>query len=73
MSLIKDKKHIDKVCRLGQMGKCCSYFGCGTEGFECFKEVKGLKAHIDKRRAAGTMNAKGDNCVGYLKYLAQNN
>lgn len=53
-----------EICRLGHLDKCCSYLASDVNGFCCLKTTT-AKALIDRRRAEGTMNAKGDNCLGY--------
>jgi hypothetical protein len=52
------------LCRLGTGSPCCRYLAAGAEGFGCLKLDPKLKAKIDARVAAGTFNAKGDNCPG---------
>lgn len=73
MSLVKkdnevDMTHIKSVCKIGQREKCCRYLIMGQDGFECAKETS-LKTTIDLR--VNTMNAQGDNCVGYDEYKKQ--
>ncbi len=29
------KDEAEKVCKLGQMEKCCAFLVCGANGFEC--------------------------------------
>lgn len=65
MSIISDMEYIKRVCKAGSCSNCCAYLAVSTEGFCCAKEVAALKNVIDSRVAAGTMNAKGDNCQGY--------
>lgn len=60
---MKVSKHVSGVCKIGQMAACCRYLVCGAGGFECVKHTE-LRELLDSRVAAGTMNARGDNCDG---------
>lgn len=71
MSIIKDNEYVKNICKPGTH-QCCSYLGVSGLGMECFKESS-LKKVIDERRAAGTMNAKEDNCKGYETELNNKN
>jgi hypothetical protein len=52
------------LCRVGTGSPCCRYLAGDAQGFKCLKLDPGAKTHIDARVAAGTFNAKGDNCPG---------
>ena len=58
-----EKEHITAVCKPGS-SECCRYL-VATTAFACAKLEPSLKAEMDRRVAAGTMNAKGDNCPGW--------
>jgi len=47
-----------KDCGIGQGEACCAYLTCGPKGFECGRDSPSIKAVIDSRLGAGTMNAK---------------
>lgn len=64
---IKDKEHVKEICKLGKGEECCAYFVMGP-GFMCAKGTT-LAYTIELRLAAGTMNAKGDNCQGITEFL----
>lgn len=53
------------VCKLGRMEKCCRYLAVGAKGFTCLKGNTILKAELDERVRENTINARGDNCVGW--------
>lgn len=57
-------KKVKEICKLGLLDKCCSYLASDVNGFCCLKTTT-AKSFIDRRRAKGTINAKGDNCFGY--------
>jgi hypothetical protein len=61
-----DKDYAKETCKIGQGEECCAFLVMGTGGFEC---AKGTSLHnaINLRLAEGTMNAKGDNCEGYVE------
>lgn len=58
---------IGLLCKPGQGVTTCSFLLAGRDGFMCSKGT-GFQAEIDKRRAAGTMGAKGNNCSGPPHY-----
>ena len=55
--------HADLVCHLGTGEQTCSFLTLGANGFECAKGTE-VEQVILKRRAEGTMKAKGDCCSG---------
>src|SRR5262245_18136903 len=55
--------HTRTVCRIGQGADCCRYLTMSPGGWSCQK-LTGLKAELDRRVAAGTMVARGNNCPG---------
>jgi hypothetical protein len=57
-----DPDHLINVCEVA-MEACCRYLVVGPGGFACAKHTD-LRAIIDKRVAAGTFRAQGDNCPG---------
>ena len=57
------QQHVDKVCKVGKGHDCCRYITMGPEGWNCEKHSS-LKALLDGRVAALSMNARGDNCSG---------
>lgn len=59
---ISDETSIN-ICKIGQGDECCRYLACGADGFECLKNTS-LRRLLDERVEFGTMNAKGDNCLG---------
>lgn len=66
-SAIIPDDHLKAVCRIGQGADCCRYivrelFDAGP--YECAKHDQTLKEQIDRRHAAGSMIARGDNCEG---------
>ncbi|MGI9568758.1 MAG: hypothetical protein ACR2PH_03240 [Desulfobulbia bacterium] len=63
LNVIKDE-YVENVCKRGE-ADCCSYLGFAAEGWTCLKLQPGLKATIDRKRAAKAMRAMGDNCLGY--------
>lgn len=67
MNKIEDKEHVKGVCKVGRGDECCAYLVIG-HGFECAKGTS-LAYTIERRLALGTMNAKGDNCMGMPKLL----
>lgn len=67
MSNIIPEDHLETVCRIGQRAACCRYIvrELATTGpYECAKHVQVLREQIDRRHAAGSMVARGDNCEG---------
>ena len=56
--------YVKDTCKLGQGGACCAYLMGGPNGLECAKGTH-IERVIATRLAAGTMNAKGDNCDGW--------
>lgn len=54
---------VNELCRPHTF-ECCSYLAADEKGWCCLKTTT-AKSIIDKRRALGTMKAKGDNCPGY--------
>ncbi len=58
-----DKKHIEKICKLGGDEAVCSFLSYTPDGFTCLKKTE-LEEFISQKRAAGEMRAKGDNCSG---------
>lgn len=42
----------------------CSFLLMGADGWHCAKEEAGLRAEIERRRAAKAIRAMGDNCSG---------
>lgn len=56
-------EHAKDVCKVGQGADCCRYIGMGPKGWSCLKHSN-MKPFLDGRVAAGTMNARGDNCEG---------
>lgn len=63
MNKIESETHVNEVCGMGKGEECCAYLAMGTVGLECAKGTE-LAYHIELRLAMGTMNAKGDNCLG---------
>ncbi len=63
MSHILEKNHVKSICKIGQGSTTCSFLVLSGMGFECIKGTI-YQANIAERRAAGTMNAKSDNCSG---------
>ena len=63
MNKIENTTHVKEVCGMGKGEECCAYLICGASGFECAKGTE-LAYQIELRLAMGTMNAKGDNCLG---------
>lgn len=66
-SAIIPDDHLKAVCRIGQRADCCRYivrelFSAGP--YECAKHDQTLKEQIDRRHAAVSMIARGDNCEG---------
>lgn len=51
------------VCAIGQGAACCRYLTLGGDGWSCAKHGE-LRYTLDRRAAAGTMNARSDNCTG---------
>lgn len=51
------------LCKMGQGAECCAFLCFGAGGFCCAKR-SGIEGIIRQRLAAGTINAKGDNCSG---------
>ena len=61
-----NKDYAKETCKIGHGEECCAFLVMGPKGFEC---AKGTSMHdiINVRLAEGTMNAKGDNCGGYVE------
>jgi hypothetical protein len=57
------REFTNSVCKLGSGPACCRFLALEPRGFCCLK-LTALRPIIDKRVAAGTFNAKGDNCEG---------
>ncbi len=57
------EERANKVCKIGQREKTCSYLAFSSGGYTCEKG-SAFEARIRDRRAAGSMYAKGDNCSG---------
>lgn len=55
---------LNELCRPGRGADTCRYLGGGAMGFECLKHQDGFRQEIDRRSAAGSMNANGNNCDG---------
>ena len=60
-----EQEHFMNVCKPGQGHDCCRYVVAGSMGIECAKHSS-LKAELDRRVAAETMVARGDNCEGVI-------
>ena len=56
---------------MGQGKETCRYLGVGSR-LECFKTSCSFKKDIDKRVKNNEMVAKGDNCMGLLGLIIQN-
>jgi hypothetical protein len=54
------KEEAEKVCRLGQMDKCCAFLCVSANGFECIRMSYPMNGSIFDRLEKGTMNAKGE-------------
>ncbi len=54
-----------EVCRIGQRAACCRYLTMSPQGWGCEKHT-GLGRVLDARVAAEDMNARGDNCAGWV-------
>lgn len=63
MANVLTSDHVKKVCNPGQGAKTCSFLIGGAGGLECAKGTM-WQAQIAERRAAKTMDARGDNCSG---------
>lgn len=57
------KEHLEKICKLGKDQATCSFLSFTPGGFSCVKKTR-LEEIVRQKRAAGEMNAKGDNCSG---------
>jgi hypothetical protein len=62
IALIPDDT-LHSICKIGQGKACCRYVIAGPGGIECAKHTD-LRNLLDKRVAAGTFVAQGDNCAG---------
>lgn len=58
-----DDAHVKEHCRPGQGDGTCRYLTMSPGGWSCEKHSS-LAQYLDARVAAGTINAKGDNCDG---------
>lgn len=58
-----DSKTLKEVCKVGSGETTCRFVTVGSKGFECAKHTS-VASIINARIAAGTFNAKGDNCEG---------
>ena len=58
-----DDEWTRQVCRIGQGQACCRYLTMSPAGWSCEK-YGSLKAHLDRRVAANSITAQGDNCEG---------
>ena len=58
-----DDQWTREVCRIGQGEACCRYLTMAPGGWSCEKHTV-LSFTLDARAAAGTINARGDNCPG---------
>jgi len=56
--------HLKDVCKMGAGAACCRYVVAGVEGIECAKHQPEFAAEINRRVAAGSFTAIGDNCPG---------
>lgn len=43
-----DDKHLNEVCKMGQLADCCAYLMVGPEGIQCAKGTA-FEAHIQGR------------------------
>lgn len=59
----------ENVCAIGKGAACCRYLTMSPKGWECAKHSE-LATMLDDRVAAGTINARGDNCEGVKPPLA---
>lgn len=57
--------YVNKICKIGQLEKCCRYLSLGENGFQCLK-FTGLAYILDVRVKENTIIAKGDNCEGKI-------
>lgn len=65
-------EQLNLVCKIGQGDNCCSYIACLPPfEFVCAKQMPDIFLAIERRRAEGTMSAKGDNCSGPPNYIAR--
>lgn len=59
------EEHTRLICKKGMGGNCCSYLAMTVPNtWACAKELPDIYPIIDRRRAEGTMVAKGNNCSG---------
>lgn len=56
--------HLIGYCKPGKKESTCRYLGANQSGHVCLKKVPDMRLIIEERFAAGTLNAKGDNCQG---------
>lgn len=63
-------EHVRAICRPGTRA-CCAYLAAyNLPDYFCGKTMPDLRAAIKGRLAAGTMNARGDNCSGPPEFAA---
>ncbi len=55
--------HLGTVCKSGQGAATCCFIIFGDAGYQCAKDSC-YEKNIRDRLAAGTMEARGDNCSG---------
>ncbi len=60
------------VCKRGRRSLTCSFIGMTGDGFRCLKGST-LESEINRRRAEGSMGAKGDNCSGPPDFTVRTN
>jgi len=53
----------ETVCKRGQRNLTCSFIGATGSGFHCLKGTA-FEPEINRRRAEGSIGARGDNCSG---------
>lgn len=58
-------EHAKDVCKIGAGNACCRYLTMGMNGWSCEK-LSSMAGYLDKRVAANTITAQGDNCEGRL-------
>jgi len=59
------REHLIEVCKYQECGEqTCSFLVENGGEIACAKGNKIMEMIIDRRRAAGSMLAKGDNCEG---------
>lgn len=65
------QKHVMETCKMGQGKETCRYLRVGSS-WECLKANCSLRKNIDKRVENGEIVTKGDNCMGLLGLIIQN-